>query len=131
MMTSKKMVQPTEAELEILQILWQHGSGTVRFVNDRLNEDRQVGYTTTLKLMQIMVEKNILQRDTRQRSHLYRPVDDEQETRQRLLDRLMQTAFGGSALKLVMQALGNHKASKEEISRIRELLDRMDGEENQ
>jgi BlaI family transcriptional regulator, penicillinase repressor len=125
-MKSMKMTQPTEAELEILQILWQHGPNTVRFINDRLNENKQVGYTTTLKLMQIMTEKNILKRDKQQRSHLYSPVDGEHETQQRLLDRLMQTAFGGSSLKLVMQALGNHKASKEEISRIRDLLDQME-----
>ncbi|MCP5049123.1 MAG: BlaI/MecI/CopY family transcriptional regulator [bacterium] len=127
-MRNEKISQPTESELEILQILWQEGPCTVRQVNDRLNERKKVGYTTTLKLMQIMVEKNILQRDQQQRSHLYRAAAEEKITRQQLLDRFLQTAFGGSAMNLVMQALGNHKASKEEISRIRELLDEIEGE---
>lgn len=120
--------KPTESELEILQVLWQHGPGTVRFVNDKLNEKKKVGYTTTLKLMQLMVEKRILKRDEKTRSHLYRPAVKEKETQNLLLDRFLETAFGGSALKLVMQALGNHKTSKEEITRIRELLDSLEGE---
>ncbi len=127
-MMNKKSTRPTESELEILQLLWQHGPCTVRLVNDRLNERKRVGYTTTLKLMQIMVEKGILRRDAQQRSHLYSASADERETQGQLLDRFLQTAFGGSALKLVMQALGNHEASKEEISRIRELLDEIEGE---
>lgn len=131
-MKIKKSVQPTESELEILRTLWSHGACTVRFVNDKINEgaeeSRKKGYTTTLKLMQIMTEKGILARDASQRSHLYRAVLEEQETQGQLLDRLLHSAFGGSSLKLVMQALGNHKASKEEIARIRELLDQMEGE---
>lgn len=121
--------RPTEAELEILQVLWEHGPATVRFVNDRLNEKKKVGYTTTLKIMQIMFEKRLLERDESARSHLYRPSIEKGETQGLLLDRLVQTAFGGSAAKLVMQALGNHKASKEEISRIRKFLDELEGEE--
>lgn len=121
--------RPTEAELEILQVLWEHGPATVRFVNDRLNEKKKVGYTTTLKIMQIMFEKRLLERDESARSHLYRPAIEKGETQGLLLDRLVQTAFGGSAARLVMQALGNHKASKEEISRIRKFLDELEGEE--
>jgi BlaI family penicillinase repressor len=120
--------KPTEAELEILQILWKHGPCTVRFVNDKLNQKKTVGYTTTLKIMQLMFEKNLLKRDETTRSHLYSPVVKEKETQGLLLDRFLETAFGGSALKLVMQALGNHKASREEISQIRELLDNLEGE---
>jgi predicted transcriptional regulator len=120
--------RPTEAELEILQILWQHGPCTVRFVNDKLNEKKSVGYTTTLKIMQLMFEKKLLKRDEKTRSHLYRAAAKEKETQGLLLDRFLETAFAGSALKLVMQALGNHKASKEEISQIRELLDNLEGE---
>lgn len=120
--------RPTEAELEILQILWKHGPCTVRFVNDQLNQKKTVGYTTTLKIMQIMFEKKLLERDESTRSHLYRAVVKEKETQGLLLDRFLDTAFGGSALKLVMQALGNHKASKEEISQIRDLLDNLEGE---
>lgn len=134
-MRSKTMSRPTDSELEILQILWRHGPCTVREVNDRLNQIKQdqktVGYTTTLKLMQIMVEKGILARDDSSRSHLYRSIVSEGEAQQRLLDRLLQTAFGGSALKLVMQALGNHNASRDEISRIRKLLDEMEAKGEQ
>jgi len=121
-------VRPTEAELEILQVLWRFGPSTVRFVNDKLNEMRPVGYTTTLKIMQIMNDKGLLDRDDSQRSHLYRARAKEVETRQALLDKILNTAFGGSAMNLVMQALGNHKASKEEIDKIREFLDHMERE---
>lgn len=133
-MSNKTMSRPTESELEILHILWRHGPCTVREVNDRLNEERQgrkaVGYTTTLKLMQIMVEKGILARDDRNRSHLYRSRVSEGEAQQRLLDRLLHTAFGGSAMKLVVRALGNHNASRDEISRIRKLLDDMEAKDD-
>ena len=122
------VLRPTEAELEILQILWKHGPCTVRFVNDQLNQKKTVGYTTTLKIMQLMFEKKLLERDESTRSHLYRATVKEKETQGLLLDRFLETAFGGSALKLVMQALGNHKASKEEISQIRDLLDNLEGE---
>jgi predicted transcriptional regulator len=127
-MKEKSVPKPTESELEILQVLWKHGPCTVRFVNDRLNEKKKVGYTTTLKIMQLMLEKKILKRDEKKRSHLYRPAVKEKETQRLLLDRFLQTAFGGSAMTMVMQALGNHKTSKEEISQIRKLLDNLEGE---
>jgi predicted transcriptional regulator len=126
-MKNDAVTRPTEAELEILQILWKHGPCTVRFVNDQLNQKRTVGYTTTLKIMQLMFEKKLLERDESTRSHLYRATVKEKETQGLLLDRFLETAFGGSALKLVMQALGNHKASTEEISQIRDLLDNLEG----
>jgi BlaI family penicillinase repressor len=138
-MNAKTAVRPTAAELEILNVIWTHGPSTVRFVNDRLNEEKspkgtqplrgpqEVGYTTTLKIMQIMAEKGLLKRDESRRSHLYGVVAPQKQVQKQLLDRLLEQAFGGSALKLVMQALGGHKASPEEISRIRELLDRMEG----
>ena len=127
-MNKDAVTKPTEAELEILQVLWKHGPCTVRFVNDQLKEKREVGYTTTLKIMQLMLEKDLLQRDESARSHLYRAAVREKETQGLLLDRFLETAFAGSALKLVMQALGNHKASQEEISQIRKLLDNLEGE---
>ena len=127
-MKENSVPKPTESELEILQILWKHGPCTVRFVNDLLNEKKKVGYTTTLKIMQLMLEKKILKRDEKKRSHLYRPAVKEKETQRLLLDRFLQTAFGGSAMKMVMQALGNHKTSKEEISQIRKFLDNLGGE---
>jgi len=117
---------PTAAELEILQILWNNGPSTVRFVNDKLNEKKIVGYTTSLKMMQIMTEKNLLVRETQSRSHVYRPAFAQQETQGQLLDSLLQTAFGGSASKLVMQALGKHKTSKEEINQIKKLLEKIE-----
>jgi BlaI family penicillinase repressor len=119
--------RPTAAELEVLNVIWKHGPSTVRFVNERLNEEKLTGYTTTLKIMQIMAEKGLLKRDERQRSHLYGAAAPERQVQKLLLDRLLEQAFGGSALKLVMQALGGHKATPEEISRIRELLDHMEG----
>jgi BlaI family penicillinase repressor len=144
-------VRPTVAELEVLNVIWTHGPSTVRFVNDKLNEEkshegtaairpdrspkgtqpqrgwREIGYTTTLKIMQVMAEKGLLKRDESRRSHLYGAAAPQGQVQKLLLDRLLEQAFGGSALKLVMQALGGHRASPEEISRIRELLDRMEG----
>ncbi|MCP4220855.1 MAG: BlaI/MecI/CopY family transcriptional regulator [bacterium] len=130
-MNGKSLVKPTESELEVLQVLWKNGPSTVRYVNDRLNEKKHVGYTTTLKIMQLMYEKNLLVRDASKRSHLYSTQAKEKETQGVLLDRFLETAFGGSAAKLVMQALGNHKASHEEISRIRQLLDNIEGDNDE
>jgi len=127
-MKSQVQQKPTEAELEILQILWKFGAATVRSVNDRLNESKKVGYTTTLKIMQIMFDKGLLSRDEEKRSHVYRAEVREQEIQGLLLDKFLHSAFGGSAMKLVMQALGNHRASKDEISEIRKLLDELEGD---
>ena len=125
-MTGKKLLNPTESELEILQVLWETGPATVREVNEILNRKRNIGYTTTLKMMQIMTEKKILKRTKQGRSHEYRAADAAGETRGMLLARLHQSAFGGSAMKLVMQVLGNYQVSPEEIHQIRELLDRVE-----
>ena len=119
--------KPTEAELEILQVIWEHGPSTVRFVNDLLSKSKRVGYTTTLKIMQIMADKNLLKRDTSGKTHIYRAAVSQQKTQQQLIDKLMTTAFGGSAMKLVMQALGNKKSTKEELSEIRAFLDQLEG----
>jgi len=121
-----KTLQPTAAELEILQILWKNGPSTVRFVNESLNSKKVVGYTTTLKMMQIMTEKKLLKRNSQSRSHIYRPAFAQQETQGQLLDSFLRNAFEGSASRLVMQALGKHKTSKEEINEIRELLDKIE-----
>ena len=126
-MNGKKAARPTAAELEVLSVIWKHGPSTVRFVNDKLNGEKEVGYTTTLKIMQVMAEKGLLNRDESQRSHLYMATAPAGRIQKLLLDRLLEQAFGGSALKLVMQALGGHNATPEEISRIRELLDQMEG----
>lgn len=117
--------KPTESELEILQILWEHGPNTVRFVNDELSRNKETGYTTTLKLMQIMHEKGMVSRDESTRSHIYSAAITETATQKQLLDRFLDTAFRGSALKLVMQALGNQKTSKQDLNEIRNLLDKL------
>jgi predicted transcriptional regulator len=119
--------KPTEGELEILQVIWKHGPSTVRFVNDQLSGQRPVGYTTTLKLMQIMTDKKLLKRDTSGKTHIYSSAESQQKTQQQLIDKLMTTAFGGSAMKLVMQALGNKKSTKDEINEIRAFLDKLEG----
>lgn len=121
-MDSIKKIQPTEAELEILQVLWQFGPSTVRFVNQKQNEFKAVGYTTTLKIMQIMAEKGILAVDKNSKQHVYSPTADEHETKSMLLSGFIDKAFSGSAIKLVMQALGNHKPSKDELKEIKDLI---------
>jgi len=120
--------KPTEAELDVLRILWDHGPNSVRFVNDVLNKKKEVGYTTTLKIMQIMLEKNILSRESIEKKHIYTPGISEKETQSIMLDRLLGAAFGGSASQLVMRTLGNHKTSKEELEKIRELIDKLENQ---
>ena len=119
---AKAPPKPTESELEILQVLWQHGPATVRLVNEQLSKSREVGYTTTLKIMQLMLEKGLVQRDDEGRSHIYRAAVREQDTQGLLLDKFVEATFGGSALKLVMQALGHRRTSSDELAQIRRLL---------
>lgn len=121
-----KVREPTKAELEILQVLWEHGPNTVRFVNDRLNEQRDVNYTSTLKQMQIMADKGILTRDETQMKHIYHTVEEEQKTKDNLLNKFIDSVYLGSAEQLVMQVLGNKKASAEDIESIRKMLDKLD-----
>jgi BlaI family penicillinase repressor len=126
---SKKnnLPEPTRSELEILQVLWQNGPSTVRFVNDRLNEQkREVQYTSTLKLMQIMAEKGLLTRDESQMKHVYSAAEEESKTKEFLLERFVNTMYNGSASSLMLQLLGNKKTSKKEIAAIKELLKKMD-----
>lgn len=119
--------EPTKSELEILQVLWQHGPSTVRFVNDQLNEQkREVQYTSTLKLMQIMVEKGLLNRDESQMKHVYSAAAEESQTKGFLLDKFVDTLYNGSASSLLQQLLGNKKTSKKELEAIKELLKKMD-----
>jgi BlaI family transcriptional regulator, penicillinase repressor len=124
-----KTFKPTESELEILSILWNKGPSTVREVNDEMNRNKIVGYTTTLKLMQIMTEKGIVEREMDGRTHIYSAAARQEDAQVRMLDRLLETAFGGSASKLVLQALGNHKTSDEELQEIKELIRRLEGGE--
>jgi BlaI family penicillinase repressor len=121
-----KNIEPTRSELEILQVLWQHGPSTVRFVNDQLNEQkREVQYTSTLKLMQIMVDKGLLVRDETNMKHVYHVAVEESKTKSFLLDRFIDSLYNGSVSSLMMQLLGNKKASKKELDEIREMLNKM------
>ena len=119
-------MKPTNAELEILQVIWLHGPVSVRFVNDELNRKKQVGYTTTLKLMQIMTEKGLLKRSEKGRKHIYNVVLKEKEAKSLLLDKFVKTAFGGSAMDLVMQALGNHQTTPDELEELKALIDKIE-----
>jgi len=126
-MTTKR---PTGSELEILEILWEKGPSTVRYVNEELeNKGKNVGYTTTLKMMQIMTEKGLLDREMDGRTHVYRPLIQAGAARNALIDRIANAAFGGSAMKLVLQALGNHKATPEELREIKALIDSLEKEQ--
>jgi BlaI family penicillinase repressor len=121
-------MKPTESELEILQVLWAKGPSTVRQVNEHLSQTRDIGYTTTLKLMQIMNEKGLLSRTEEGRYHVYQALIGEEETQQHLLDRFVDTAFRGSAMKLVMQALGNSKATPQELAELQRLINNLNPE---
>ena len=127
-MANTPITKPTEAELEILQVLWQHGPQTVRFVNDELNRQREVGYTTTLKWLQLMLEKGLVLR-AGSKPHIYRPAVREEETQGQLLDRFVDATFGGSALKLVLRALGRTRTSREELDQIRAVLKQLDADD--
>ena len=125
-MSSSSTIKPTESELEILQILWEKGNCTVRDVHEILTMNKEAGYTTTLKLMQIMHEKGLVTRDTSSKTHLYSALASQQKTQQHLVSKLIDNAFNGSAARLVMQALGNHTSSKDEIEAIKKYLDELD-----
>ncbi|PKQ61263.1 transcriptional regulator [Labilibaculum filiforme] len=122
-------IKPTEAELEILQVLWTYGPSNVRFVNDKLKSERNVGYTTTLKVMQIMTEKGMLSRDMNSRTHIYVAIVEEKETKNQLIDKFISTLFGGSTSGMVLQALGNQKCSSKELNEIKKLIDNIENTE--
>lgn len=121
--------QPTPAELSILHVLWAHGPSTVREVQERLDQQRPTGYTTALKLLQIMTDKGLVRRDETARAHVYAAQAPQQQTQRRLVRDLLDRAFGGSATKLVLQALSSRKTSRADLARIREMLDRLEGGE--
>ncbi len=125
-MAEEKSLKLTESELEILRVLWQEGACTVRQVHEALAKAKEVGYTTTLKLMQIMHEKGLVSRDTSSKTHIYRAEVDQQQTRQRMVNKLIDHMFAGSASRLVMQALGNHHTSKDEIEAIKRYLEELE-----
>ncbi len=125
-MARKKVTGPTERELMILGILWRTGPATVRQVNEQMNLHEKTGYTTTLKLMQIMVDKGLLERDDSQFQHIYSPAVSEEKTQRQVVGDLMDKVFEGSAQKLVMRALAAKKVSGDELAQIRQLLDEME-----
>lgn len=126
-MARSPIPKPTEAELSILRVLWNRGPSTVREVQAVLNEQKETGYTTVLKLMQIMLEKRLVERDESRRTHVYRPRVPEEKTQRQLVGDLIERAFSGSAQKLVMQALSAKKVSPEELDQIRAMLDDIEG----
>lgn len=121
-MARKKLKGPTEQELTILSILWKRGPSTVREVNTSMNYDQNVGYTTTLKLMQIMFEKGLLQRDESSKTHIYQPANSEEQIQNQIVSHLMDKVFAGSAEKFVMRVLMTHDVSPEELSKIKKMI---------
>ena len=120
-----KNLKPTESELEILQILWDKEEATVREVHEELSKNKDSGYTTTLKLLQIMFEKGLVVRDDSNKTHIYKPAVTRQKTQKQFLDKMINSLFSGSSTQLVLQALGNQKASKDELEEIQKYLDNL------
>ncbi len=123
-----KLPRPTEAELSILKVFWEHGAQSVRDVYRTLNESKPTGYTTVLKLLQIMTEKGLVERDETKRPQIYTPRLSQQQTQRQLLGDLVHRAFGGSVKALVLQALSTNKSSLAELEAIEKMLDRFEGE---
>ncbi len=125
-MAKQDLPRPTDAELAILRVLWERGPSTVRDVTEALQKERGTGYTTALKLMQIMTEKGLVLRNDSQRTHVYEAVAAAEVTQKQLVSDLLNRAFGGSAQQLVLQALSSKKASRAELAEIRKLIDEME-----
>jgi BlaI family transcriptional regulator, penicillinase repressor len=125
---TKDPPRPTQSELEILTVLWDAGPSTVRAVQQTLDARRPTGYTTVLKLLQIMTEKGLVRRDERERAHRYAPKLPREKTEQQIVGDLLDRAFGGSSSRLVMRALSSRKATPEELDRIHALLNEIEGE---
>lgn len=127
-MTNSKFSKPTESEMEILQVLWELGPSTVREVHDVLSETKDSGYTTTLKLMQIMNDKGLLNRNHEAKTHVYSSAVKKESVQKQVVSKMINGLFKGSSAKLVMHALGNHRASKEEIMEIKKYLDEIEND---
>jgi len=124
---TEKNIKPTDKELEILHVLWEKGAASVRDVHEALGGEKTNGYTTILKLMQIMHEKGIVTRQKRGKLHLYTAVHSEERTRSQILDKFIDKVFKGSAAQLVISALGNQKSSPQELDAIRKYLEKLEG----
>ncbi|MEN6385624.1 MAG: BlaI/MecI/CopY family transcriptional regulator [Phycisphaerales bacterium] len=129
-MARHKMAGPTDKELQILTVLWEIGSATVRKVNEEVNKQYKTGYTTTLKIMQIMTDKGLLIRNDSGFQHIYKPAITEENTQKQLVGNLLERAFAGSAEKLVMRALSAKKVSAEELARIKKMLQQINSHED-
>ena len=125
-MAREKAQGPTEKELAILKVLWQKGPSTVRQVNDEINKQFETGYTTTLKLMQIMTDKGLLERDDSEFKHVYKPAVSAESTEKQIVGDMMEKVFSGSAERLVMRVLSAKQVSAEELKKIRQFLDKME-----
>ena len=124
---SGEVIVPTKTEMDVLQVLWKYGPSTVRFVHDKLNEQKEaVIYTSTLKLMQVMKEKGMLDRDESSMKHVYRAVLEEGRIKGNMLDRFMDSMYDGSPSSLMVALLGNDKTSADELKKIKDLLNQMD-----
>jgi BlaI family penicillinase repressor len=128
-MKQDSFTKPTEKELEILQIMWKKGAVAVKDVHESMGGEQENGYTTILKLMQIMHEKGLVTRQKNGKLHLYKAVPTQEKTRQFILDKMIHTVFQGSAMQLVMSALGNKKSTREELSEIKKYLEKLEGGE--
>jgi len=122
-MARPRMSRPTDAELEVLRVLWRYGPSTVRQVHEKLSRDRGVGYTATLSLMQVMAQKRLLERDEARRSHVYRPKLKEERTQQQFVREIIKRVFGGSARTLIVRALAEGSVSAEEMAEIHRLIE--------
>jgi BlaI family penicillinase repressor len=120
-----RQIKPTEGELEILQVLWKKKNASVREVHEELAKTKDVGYTTTLKLMQIMFDKGLVRRDATLKTHFYEAAVSKEKTQRHLLGKMIDSLFGGSSAALVLQALGNHKASPEELEAIQTMIEQL------
>lgn len=129
-MSLKNLPKPTEAELQLLRVLWERGPSTVREIHEAGGDEKETGYTTTLKILQKMADKGLVERDESARSHIYHAAIKAEQTQRQLVRDLLQKAFGGNPGQLVMQALSERKASKQELADIRRLLDKMEGNES-
>jgi BlaI family transcriptional regulator, penicillinase repressor len=128
-MSNQPMPRPTEAELELLAVLWARGPSTVRQIHEALSGEKSTGYTTTLKILQKMLDKGLLRRDERERSHVYAAVWKAEQTQRQLVRDLLRRAFRGAAGKLVVQALSEEKVSADELAEIRKMLDGLEARE--
>ncbi len=127
-MPRKRSSKPTEVELQILGVLWARGPSTVREVHNALEDDRDTGYSTTLKMMQIMTEKGLLLKDDSQRPQVYRPAMSQEQAQMQFVDDLIQRVFGGSADKLILRAINSRHVSRKDLEQIRKLLKKLEGD---